>query len=187
MKDVLLTTESFVKQVTNISDNVNGKVMHSAIRESTDIDLKQVLGSDMIQALKTKVEEKTIDSAENKPYKDLLEECQYFLAYATMAKIIPLVTFKIDNVGVSSTSDENINTFNVDDTFQIQGYFEKKTDWYRLELQNYVLEHRSELPEIDTNTCNKIQSNLNSAASGGLWLGGKRGKFGYNHKTYIGK
>lgn len=187
MIDILLTTESFVKQVTNISDNVNGKVMQSAIRESQDMDLKQVLGSNMINKLKTLVSGGTIDNPENIAYKNLLDECQYFLAYSTMSKLIPLVTFKIDNIGLSSTQDENITTYNVSDTFNIKGYFDKKVDWYRMELQNYVIENKADLPEIGNNTFTKIQSNLYSAASGGLWLGGARGKSGYNPKNYIGK
>lgn len=187
MKDILLTTESFVKQVTNISDNINGKVMQSAIRESQEMDLKQVVGSNMISKLKELVEDGSIEEQENEAYKNLLDECQYFLAYATMAKLIPILTFKIDNIGVSSTQDENITTFNVEDTFEIKNYYDKKVDWYRMELQNYILENKSSLPEISTNTANKIHANLFSAASGGLWLGGKRGKRGYNPKCYIGK
>lgn len=187
MKDILLTTESFVKQVTNISDNVNGKVMQSAIRESQDIDLKQIVGSAMIEKLKDLVEDGSIQEASNRVYKDLLDESQYFLAYATMAKLIPILTFKIDNIGVSSTQDENITTFNVEDTFQIKNYFDKKVDWYRMELQNYILDNKAVLPEISDNNINKISANLYSAASGGLWLGGKRGKHAYNPKSYRGK
>jgi len=54
--DTLLTSPDFVKSVTNISDNLNGKVMQAAIREAQEIDLKQIIGSCMLSKLKQSLE-----------------------------------------------------------------------------------------------------------------------------------
>lgn len=175
MKEVLLTSSEFIKSATNISDNVNEKVLSTAIREAQDIELRSVIGSKMLNVLKGMVGDGTIDDEENIKYKELLTETQYFLAYSVLTKLCMITTFKVDNIGISRTTDERIETVGVDDALLIKDFYKKKADYYQMLLQKYILCNR--LPEIDDNQCCEIKANLYSAASGGLWLGGIRGKF----------
>lgn len=175
MKEVLLTSSEFIKSATNISDNVNEKVLSTAIREAQDIELRSVIGSKMLNVLKGMVGDGTIDDEENIKYKELLTETQYFLAYSVLTKLCMITTFKVDNIGISRTTDERIETVGVDDALLIKDFYQKKADYYQMLLQKYILCNR--LPEIDDNQCCEIKANLYSAASGGLWLGGIRGKF----------
>lgn len=177
MTEILLTSEEFVKSVTNASDNINTKVMQTAIREAQEIELKEVIGSTMISKLKSLVDSGEIEDEENAAYKELLNECQYFLAYTVLVKLCMITTFKIDNIGVSKTSDENIESLGVDDTLHVQNFYQKKADYFQGILQSYILKNKANLPEICQNKCHEIKSNLYSAASGGLWLGGRRGKW----------
>ena len=176
MKDILLTSEEFVKASTNCSDNVNSKLMKTAIREAQEINLKSVIGSNMLRKLKDLVEYGGIEEEEYVAYKELLDECQYFLAYSTLTKLCVILTYGLDNVGLYSKSDEHMETLSVDDTLLLQNHYQKKADWFQMTLQQYILNHKSELPEIGDNKCHEIHANLYSAASGGLWLGGKRSK-----------
>lgn len=176
MKEVLLTSSDFIKSATNCSDNINEKVMQTAIREAQDIELRSIIGSKMLSVLKGMVSDGTINDEVNSAYKELLSETQYFLAYMVLAKLCMITTFKIDNIGVSRTSDERIETLGVEDTLLIQDFYQKKADYYQMILQKFILCRRSELKEIDDNKCCEIKANLYSAASGGLWLGGPRGR-----------
>ena len=185
MTEILLTSEEFVKSATNASDNINTKVMQTAIREAQEIELKSVVGSAMLKKLKELVDSGDIEDTENAHYKELLDESQYFLAYTVLAKLCVITTFKIDNIGVSKTSDEHIESLGVDDTLMIQDFYQKKADYFQGILQDYILKNHSFLPEISQSKCHEIQANLYSAASGGLWLGGVRG-MGTNN-CYKGK
>lgn len=187
MKDILLTSAEFVKSATNISDNINDKVMKTAIREAQDINFKSVVGSKMYNKLKELVDGANIQYEKNAAYKNLLDEAQYYLAYLVVAKLCVITTYGLDNVGLFKKSDEHMESVDWDDVAQISAYYQHKADSYCLYLQNYILEHRKELPEIDENKCHEIRANLYSAASSGLWMGGVRGK-GYGHPhCYIGK
>lgn len=172
---VFLISEDFVKSTTNISDNVQGKFLQPAIRETQQIDLQEVIGTAMLKKLCELVSANTIDNQENEPYKELLDNCQYFMAYSVVAKLVMISAVKIDNMGPNMTSDEHIQNLGLDDTFRIQDYYVEKSDWYKKRLQEYILANRTNLPEISENKCHDIKANLYSAASGGLWLGGVRG------------
>lgn len=176
MEEILLSSENFIKSVTNISDNVSGKYIHPALREAQEVDLKGILGSALLEALKRMVADDTIDTEENSCYKDLIEQCQYFLAYTVVARLCVITSYKINNVGVNKASDENMEVVSLDEVYNIQSFYQKKADHYCSELQNFLLENRSKYPELNDNQCYKIKSNLHSAASSGLWLGGRRGK-----------
>ena len=178
MTDILLTSEDFIKSATNVSDNLNSKVMQTSIREAQEVELKSVLGTAMLNKLKELINNDTINNEENIAYKNLLDNCQYFLAYTVLTRLCVLTTFKLDNIGVSKTTDEHIETLGVDDTLRIQDFYQKKADYFQGVLQSYILDNLKDLPEINQTTCHNIKSNLYSAASGGLWLGGVRGKRG---------
>lgn len=177
---VILSSEEFVKSLTNISDNVQGKFIGPALREAQDCDLEEVIGTAMINKLQDLVDNDTINDSGNTAYKALLDKAQYFMAYTVIARLIPICSYKIDNIGATKTRDENIDNLTMDEVFKLEAMYQDKADFYRDRLQRYILQHRDELPEICQNKCLEIQANLYSAASNGIFLGGARGNgYGY--------
>lgn len=175
-REILLSSEDFIKSVTNISDNLAGKFILPSLREAQEVGLKSVLGAALLGKLKALVSDGTISAEANAAYKELLDECQYYLAYKTIVEVTVKAAYKIANAGVTKTPDENVQEASEVEIGRLQAYYEDKADSYCRTLQAFVLEHRASYPELDENKCYEIRSNLYSAASGGLWLGGARGK-----------
>lgn len=182
MAEILLSNEKFIKGVTSISDNIAGGYILPSLREAQEIKLRGILGSNLYSKLITLVGNSEIDSEVNLAYKTLLDECQYFLAYSTVTMVVEKVTYKITNFGVAKSSDENLNVATAVEVDNTKEYYQGKADYYAYLLQGYLLENRTLFPELGNNHCNKIQSNLYSAASCGIWLGGARGKGEYYNK-----
>lgn len=176
MAQILLTSEAFVKNITNISDNIEGKYLLSAIREAQDIRLKEIIGSALLNKLKAIVANREINSADNIHYKVLVDQCQYYLAYQTLAELPMKISYKLTNLGAVRTSDEKAQNISHDEVAKVQYYYQSKADFYAHELQGYLLRHSNDYPELDANDCREIRKNLHSAATCGLWLGGIRGK-----------
>lgn len=172
MAEYLLTSETFVKQVSSISDNIAGKYILPSIREAQEVALKSILGSCLLNALKDMGSAGTLADQ----YKDLVDRCQYFLAYTAIVEITNKVSYKIGNFGVTKSNDENLSVVTQDEIGKMQYYYQSKADFCALELQQWLLENRAFFPELTECACSKINSNLYSAASCGLWLGGARGK-----------
>lgn len=186
MAEYLLTSEKFVKETTNISDNVAGKYILPSIREAQEIKLKSILGSCLLSTLKTMGSTKTtdaegneirtLDAEGNEAYKELVDQCQYFLAYSALVELLPRVSYKVGNFGVSKSTDENLQVATQDEIAKQEFFYQSKADYYALELQQWLLDNKASFPELSECQCGKIRSNLYSAATCGLWLGGPRGR-----------
>lgn len=176
MAEYLLTSEKFVKETSNISDNVAGKYILPSIREAQEIKLKSILGSCLLSALKTMGSNGTLNATGNEAYKELVDQCQYFLAYSAIVELLPRVSYKVGNFGVSKSQDENLQVATQDEISKQEFFYQSKADYYALELQQWLLDNKASFPELSECQCGKIRSNLYSAATCGLWLGGPRGR-----------
>lgn len=174
MAEILLTNENYVRGITNIDNNIQSKYILSALRESQEINLQTIIGTNMLHKLKALIASGTIDDDGNIPYKSLLDECQLFLAYQTIVKLCLITSVKISNGGLQQTSDENLTVLGVEDTLTLQEQYQNKADFFAKRLQAYILDNIKDLPEIDEKTCNGIRATLDSAASTNLFLGGER-------------
>ena len=175
MAEILLSSENFIKSVTNISDNVSGKYILTSLREAQEIGLKNIIGDCLLEKLKVLIKY-GIDAHENIKYKYLLNKCQYYLAYMTIVELVYKVSYKIGNAGVVKTADENLQVASFEEIVAQKEFYQGKADFHCMEVQNYILENRSDFPEVDDNSCRKIRATLHSAATCGFFLGGARGK-----------
>ena len=176
MAEVLLSSETFVKSVTNVSDNLSGKYILSSLREAQEVNLKSIIGEELLERLKSLVKDGKIDDQSNIAYKYLVNRCQYYLAYMTIVEVAYKVSYKIGNAGVVKATDENMQVASQDEIISQKEYYQGKADYYCMELQQYILDHRSDFPELNESHCRKIHANLHSAATCGFFLGGARGK-----------
>lgn len=176
MAEILLSSEAFVKSVTSVSDNLSGKYILPSLREAQEIGLKSILGDSLLSKLKSLVKDGKIEDSVNVHYKDLIDRCQYYLAYVTIVEVTNKTSFKIGNFGVTKSTDENLQVATQDEVAKMQYYYQTKADAYCYDLQNWLIDNRTNFPELSDNDCKKIQSNLYSAASCGIFLGGVRGK-----------
>ena len=191
MKEILLTSEANVKGLTAISDNIESKYLVPAIREAQEIYLREIIGDALMDKLKWCVDNNAFrgafsgadynddfdsENGGNPQYKKLLGKIQYYLAYKAVAELIPKVSYKIANMGVVKTSDENVQNAAYNEIVMQRDYYVSRADYYCLLLQNFILANQRDYPELTQQKVNEIHATLKSAASCGIWLGGPRGK-----------
>lgn len=176
MAGILLSSESFVKSVTSVSDNLSGKYILPSLREAQEVGLKGIIGDALLAKLKNLVLDKSVNNPENERYKELIDRCQYYLAYVTIVEVTNKTSFKIGNFGVSKSTDENMQVATQDEIAKMQYYYQSKADACCLDLQNWLMENKTSFPELNECDCRRIQSNLHSASTCGIFLGGARGK-----------
>lgn len=176
MKDVILVSENFVRSNTNISSNLQDKFIQSAVREATDVDFEELVGTNLLNKLKELIEKQEVNAPENRIYKKLLDIAKYYLAYCAVARLVVISSVKIDNIGANVTSDNNVQALDFDDVFRLEKYYQNKADVYKKKVQVFLQKNVNEISELQQNDCRDIKANVYSAASSGLWLGGARGK-----------
>ena len=176
MKDILFTNADFIRSVTIVSDNLQDKYILSSIREAQDIEFQQVIGTRLYNKLKMMVEDESILFDFNVHYRELLDKAQYFIAYQTLANLTVNSTYKINNVGLNTISDDNVSTPSLTETFKLAKYYVDKADHYKMMLQNWLLKNKSYFPELLKSDISELSANVHSAASCNVFLGGARGK-----------
>lgn len=175
--NALFVTEKFIKETMAVQDNLSGKFLLPAIREAQDIDLQGIIGTTLYATLDALVVSGEIYDAANAPYRDLLDVARYYIAYLAVANVIPKVSYKVGNFGLAKSTDENLQVASASEVDKAAAYYRSKADRYCLDLQNFVLNHFSDYPELKEGDLHRIHSNLYSAAGCGIFLGGPRGKF----------
>lgn len=172
MTDILLISENYLRSAFMISDNVQSKFILPAIKDAQETHYQTIVGSCLYNRLLDGVENNDLTEAE----RNLLNISKRYIGLMAIAELCTITTFKINNIGLNSTSDENVKTFDVKDTMFVRDHYINQADFYALIIQKYLLANRTDFPSLTCCACDKIKQNLYSAASCGVFLGGVRGR-----------
>ena len=176
MQNILLISEATVKSNSEISDNLYGKYLLPAIRTAQEMYLQPVLGSTLYNNIIDAVSDGSITAETSSHIKELLDNyIQPYLLEKVIADLIPVVSAKVANLGTVHSKDEYVENLSVENAEKLQTLHTQKSDFYLRRMQEYLLAN-AQVFELDACTCNTLSSNLNSAASTGIWLGGYRAR-----------
>lgn len=177
-RDILLCSEDYIKTYSNISDNTAGDYIQPALYMAQHQDLEECLGTALVRRLQELVGTGKIDDIEFEDYKTLLDDhITDYLAYATIVKLIPVVSFKIGNLGTVRTEDDKVTGLAYSEVFNLKDYYQNQADYLLYRLQKFLLANYSKYNELSKyKTVEDLKSNLNSAANVNIWLGGARNK-----------
>lgn len=185
MREIYLISTETVKSLTNMSDNLSPKYLYSAILEAQEIGLNEVLGTALYTKLCGLVGSGEIKDDANKKYKTLLDtHVKYYLAYQTIANVILICSVKIDNIGTTQNTDEHSENLPLKDVFQMQSYYQAKSDFFKGRLQAYLRENKTEYPELEYHSAYQTLAEIESAYSCPIWLGGYHSGKGHFHPCY---
>lgn len=172
-RDILLCSEQIIKTYTNISDNICGDYLTPAIYMAQKSRLEGILGTALVVKLQTLIGDNELELNTNKAYKELLDEyVTDFLCYATIVELIPIVSFKINNVGAARTEEEKTTAVSFNEVFKLKDYYEDKADYFAMRIQKYLVANHSKFNELNNTDIANIKSNISSAAGCNIWLGG---------------
>lgn len=175
MNNILLISEKFVKQNSEISDNLYGSYLLPAIRTSQDLYLRPIIGANLYGSLLEMVADGSITASTNASYKVLLDDyIQPYLLERVLADLVPVIGAKVANIGTVLANDEHIVSLSVADAEKLQSQHIVKADAYCKMLQEFLLANSGDYSELDECACDVMRANLRSAASTGIWLGGYR-------------
>lgn len=177
MNGVLLISEKYIKENSNINDNVFGSWLLPSIREAQEMYLEPVLGNCLYNKILYLVSENLINEPENYDYKVLLDDfIQPFLLYQVLCNIIPILNVKLANLGSVTTNDEHTTNLTQGESDLIKNYYQERSDFYIGKMQKYLKDNLSLYPEIEECGCGEGANFESSTNSVGLWLGGFRGR-----------
>ena len=172
-KDIMLISPEEVKAQSDLSYNVDDRVIGASIRAAQNIWLRDVIGTEFLEKLQelvmNSIEEIHPDIDDEVAYKTLLDEyITPLLAYKVAAEICDRITLKIRNMGVIQNSDINVNAVSLDDVVYLQAKYEVYYNDACNRLAEFVCQHSDAYPESNF-ICGCGKSPRYGRT--GLWLG----------------
>lgn len=173
-KIVLLISENYLRTAFQISENLQSKFILPSIENAQEMGFQTIIG----KCLYNRLLEGVLNNDLTENEKELLNIAKRYLGFMCMAELCEISTYKLNNIGLNSTSDDRVAIYPVKDVQFIKQQFIDKADFYCKRIQEYLLNNSKAFPELSCCDCANIRKNLYSAASCGVNLGGARGKYG---------
>jgi hypothetical protein len=170
MANVLFISETFLKQNTQVSDNVDVKYIREAILWAQDSEIQTVLGTTLYNKIKTDIAASNLAGV----YLTLLEDyIQICLKHYVTAECLAMAHYKVTNKGLQIQDSEQSAPASTSGVNFLVEKEKNKAEWYKQRLIDYLCEYTSSYPEYENpdSGVDTIQPNRNNFSTT-IYLGG---------------
>ena len=173
MAKVLFISEDYVKRNSTVDENVDAKLIYSAIQDAQDIQIHELLGTDLYVKLKADVED-FIENATPIPadYDTLLEAyVKPALLKWTEFEMKYMNHYKIRNSGSMIRTSDNSTAANFTEVKYLMDKESYKAQFYSDILVNYLCGNTDLYPEYCSNDDAGDISALDTGFKSSIFLG----------------
>lgn len=156
--NILLIGSGDVKNITIVNSNVSDDFIGYSIRDTQNIDLQAIIGTALLEKIKELVYNKikglenSISDSENVSYNELLEGfIKPYLIHQSVVNVLIPISYKVRNMGVIKTSDNNIGNADMDDIKYLMEYYNNQAAFYETRLSKFLCTHKDAYPELEEN------------------------------------
>jgi len=149
MTDVFIISEANLRQFTDINNNVDSKLLASAIRESQDIEIQRILGTKLYNKILEDIKTSTLSGDYETLVLNWVQNAAIYYAYYYSLEDIYL---RPRNNGLlSPTGGENSEK--VDGTWynRKRESVKNKAQFYAERLTEYLIQNQGNYPELNGN------------------------------------
>lgn len=160
IKNTMLAAPDDVKAASYVNYNVDDSILGASIRETQEIHLQSIIGSNLFYRLQelvynaVKGNEDNIDEEANALYKELLDDyVSPYLINKTVAVLCVPLSYKLRNIGVSKSKDDNIDSVSLREVMAVQNRFNTMSATYATQLSKYLCLHKDDFEELAQTQC----------------------------------
>jgi len=166
---VYFISTSYLKDNSAINENVDDKLLKSAIKEAQEIYIRDIIGSGLYDELQTQAFAGTLTANNTTLLDSYIAPC---LKYYTITESMLPMTFKLMNKSVATRQAENATAITIDELTLIEQRFRDKAEYYGNRLRDYLRENTNTYP-LFLNPGNGFDTirPKNTAFYGGFYIG----------------
>ena len=166
----LLVSETFIKDSTVVTENVDPKYIRGNIQTAQDLYIETTLGTLLFNDINEKANAGTLASNDLVLYSKYIKPC---IKYYILSLLAPELSYKLTNKNVSTKSSDNAQPVTEETVKQIAQRYRDLGDTYRQRMINYLCENYALFPLYDLNEgLDEIQPNRNKAFQNPIFLDG---------------
>ena len=166
---VYFISTSYLKDNSAINENVDDKLLKSAIKEAQEIYIRDIIGSGLYDELQTQAFAGTLTNVNTTLLDSYIAPC---LKYYTITESMLPMTFKLMNKSVAAREAENARAVSIDELTMIEKRFRDKAEYYANRLRDYLRENTNTYPLfLNPGSGFDTIRPKNTAFYGGFYLG----------------
>jgi hypothetical protein len=166
---VYFISTSYLKDNSAINENVDDKLLKSAIKEAQEIYIRDIIGSGLYDELQTQAFAGTLTANNTTLLDSYIAPC---LKYYTITESMLPMTFKLMNKSVATRQAENATAITIDELTLIEQRFRDKAEYYANRLRDYLRENTNTYPLfLNPGSGFDTIRPKNTAFYGGFYLG----------------
>lgn len=163
MAYVLFISEEKLKDSTAINLNVDVNLLLPYVRQAQKLYVEPKLGTDLYEALKTKITGGTLAGA----YKTLVDDyIGDMLPNWAFYHAIPFLRFKIENGNIYSKTSETGTALSTEEAQHLREEIRNTAEYYTERMIEYVTNNTTDFPEYNTNSGAEISPDRNAYYNG---------------------
>ena len=143
MANVLFIGETYLKENSNIDENVDVKEIIPSIADAQEMHLLPTLGSALYEDLKTKVDAGTTNAAEDTLISDYIAP---MLVKFVQMELSTDLLYKYRDKGVMKKSSENSSAASYTDMRYLMDRWDNKAQFYKQRLVDYLCGNTATFP-----------------------------------------
>lgn len=169
-KNILLVSDTMIKEKTALHGNVDPKLLYPDIKVAQDMYIHPLLGSELYDKIQSDIENGTVSG----DYKTLLDEYVVdCLIYYVLADLPTTISFQFWNKGVIRKQGESTELPSMSDLVDISNKYRIRAEFYGNRLTKYLKENAAAKFQEYLNPGNGVDdiSPINAVFSLPIYLG----------------
>ena len=163
MAYVLFISENKIKDSTAIGGNVDMEHILPFIKVAQKKIIESNLGTDLFEALQTKITAGTLTGA----YQTLVDDyIQDALVHWAFYECLPFLRFKVSNGNIYSKTSETGTALSTDEAQHLREEIRNTAEFYTQRLIDYIVNNTSSFPEYSTSSGADISPDKDAYYSG---------------------
>lgn len=154
-----------LKEFSTINENLDSKLLEPTLIAVQDLHLRQILGKNLYNELKTQIDADTVTALNQTLLNDYIEA---YLLQKVVSECMLDITVKLRNKAVMTTSSDNGIVADLTQLSKMQGQYANRAEGYKNLMEEYLCENSSSYPLY----CPKASTKVNGAT--GFFLGNTR-------------
>jgi hypothetical protein len=136
-------SEQDVKKNTPIDENVDSKILQTAMRTAQDIYIRDIIGSGLYDKICDDINGAGLAGNYLTLVNKYIAPCLYH--YIVTESMLPM-TFKMMNKSVMTRGSDNSNPVDIDQLTRIEREYQHKAEYYAQRLRDYLMENNTLFP-----------------------------------------
>lgn len=169
MAIVRFISTDLLKKRTPIDGNVDGDILNNYILKAQETHIQQILGTDLYNALKTKVQSSTVTG----DYITLMNDyVQPALIEYSFYECLPFISLRLTNKSIVRGNSDYSTEADLDDLKYLRSTVRDVAEFYGERCVKYLKSDRSRFPEYMTNSTLDKMKPSGSAYFTGIYIPG---------------